>query len=169
MAEVPRPPVNITPRGPEVAAMVEVMEDPGHKSADAAAKAALKTAFNLFQLRDWWIVGMPGARPLVDGRASETGERAHHPIPLLFGPYATDAAAVKALSSASLGLHGTVGIFKVNSVAAQEEKVEASVESAVKSTDCATCGHNKESHGWPRRGPGCVGRRCPCKGYVKPS
>lgn len=155
----------ITVRKDEVNAVVEILEDESYESAEKMARALLKATFSMLLARDWWIVGTPGPRAMLD---RETEEKSLAGVPILFGPYPTDGAAMKALKDESLGLSGTVGIFHVSSPTKQGLKFEE-MDNPASKTNCATCGHNRESHDWPRpRIPGCVGKGCTCTRYVKP-
>src|SRR5690606_41314253 len=50
---------NITPRKQEIQDMVTVLEAP-HENAQAAAKAAIKQAYNILFDREWWTIAERG-------------------------------------------------------------------------------------------------------------
>lgn len=147
----PFKPANIAPRAHEIDAIVEVLESEEFDNAKQAARRIFSTTMALLAERDWYVVaqrntGMPAT---------------------LYGFFATESAAIKAIEQNSLGLlGGEVAIFPVKGLSARSQYLR-DLEAELP-RDCETCGHSQAAHESPRaRGQGCVVIGCRCKTYVR--
>lgn len=152
---------SIATRKDEVERIVALLEQP-HESAEKAARAVLAAAFGLMAERSWYVV------------ANKIAPDA--PM-LLFGLFATETAAEKAVQSNALALVGAASVHPVTGIqdrADAIEKWEAEVEHP-----CDACGHPPAAHEWPlppRKGgknkgqtyETCVAGKCSCAEYVRP-
>lgn len=147
----PYKPANIAPRAHEVDAIVELLESDEFDNAKQAARRIFSTAMALLAERDWYVIarrnqGLP---------------------PTIYGFFATEAAALKAIETNALGLlGGEVYVFKVEGLSARSKylrELEAELP-----RDCETCRHAQGAHDVPRaRVKGCVVVGCRCTEYVR--
>lgn len=136
----------ITPRGNEVKAVEAILESDEYESAAKMARAIVVAVHQEMFARDWFIVGFNN-----DGSN------------LLYGPFATDSAAYKAMPS--LGVGGLAAVFKVRSLSGRAEQL-AGIDGETVAANCAWCGHPQPTHEFPRK-HGCVVRGCTCKNFRK--
>lgn len=151
---------SIATRKPEVDAIVELLESDDFDSAEKMARKVISTAFGLMAERDWWVVASR-----LDGGGPVT----------LYGFFATEGAALKALAQNSLALFGEATVYPVRGLSARTAEIE---RADARSDDCSTCSHPRIAHEWPRprsRGltfPHCVAARadgvCGCTTYFAP-
>ena len=134
---------NITPRKQEIQDMVTVLEAP-HEDAQAAAKAAIKQAYNILFDREWWTIAERGP----DGTA------------VLLGAWPTLNAAMKGAAGLT---GGQIAVFKIAPPAARYDLLAESDEDT--SSVLCSCGHPAETHSFPNNGPKCVVRKCRCRAY----
>jgi len=137
--------MRITPRGPEVKAIVDLLESTEYESAEALAKAIIKRTGDLLAERDWygWFY-------------QETPEA----FILSWGPFSSDSEARRFAAKyvgmlkgrhMILPLHSTTGL--VNRMASYK----------IPSQFCSDCNHSLISHEHPKIQPKCAVRRCKCR------
>ncbi|WP_263729989.1 hypothetical protein [Cellulomonas sp. SG140] len=141
----------IAPRAGEIKELAEEIDGGKFKDAAAMARKAMALAFGFMADRSWFVV----ASRLDGGPVT------------LYGLFATEAAAMKALEENTLGLFGQAGIYEVRSLTGRADYLDAQEDALWK--DCATCGHVEAAHHWPRsKVSGCVIAECGCHEYVRP-
>ena len=134
----------------ELDPIVALLESDEFDSPEKMARAILQQAYESFEERDWWLVGM-----------RNEGNN------ILYGLHGTEGAARKALEGNTLGLMGTCGVFEVHSAKARQAYVKEAMSPQPDKRFCKTCGHSWASHGVRRSNPGCVGKRCNCAEFEK--
>lgn len=144
----------INPRKHETEAIEALLESGEFDNATQMARKVMSVAFGLLAERDWYVVG---SRLDGDDRSPVT----------LYGLFATDAAAIKAVDKNTLGIFGTTGIFEVKGVSVRSDHLGELDDDLPKG--CADCHHSEKAHDWPRRKvPGCAVAKCKCRVYVRP-
>src|SRR5690606_23375678 len=123
--------------------MVTVLEAP-HENAQAAAKAAIKQAYNILCDREWWTIA----------------ERGPERTAILLGARPTLNASRKGAAELTAR---QIAVFKIAPPAARYDRLAESGEDT--SSVLCSCGHPAETHSFPNNGPKCVGRKCRCRAY----
>lgn len=136
--------MRLSPRGPEVKAIVELLESDDFDSAEALAKAVIKRVGELLSDRDMyaWVYGMG------DG------------FNLAWGPFSSDSEAKKFAGQYADMLKGLHMILPLGSPTALTERATAN---KVPSHFCTTCPHSLISHEHPKKNGRCAVRGCKCK------
>ena len=134
--------MRVTPRGPEVKAIVELLESDDYDSADALAKAILKRTGELFAEREWyaWVWKESGSD-----------------MQLAWGPVSSESEARKL--SSKVGLIGQHMFLPLYSTAA----LLARLAEKPTSPFCSTCNHPHHCHEHPKFGGKCAARGCKCQ------
>jgi len=144
----------IAPRAYETAEIVEILESPKFSSDKQMATAVMAAALKLMAQRDWFVI------------ANRVDDMTGAPV-VLWGFFATEDAALKALATNSLGLMGVAGVYEVKSLTQRSDYLDA--EDAALAKGCAECGHTEAGHDWPKsKVRGCVVAGCACMTYVRP-
>ncbi|MCG8926619.1 hypothetical protein [Lentzea sp. CC55] len=135
--------MRITPRKHEVAAIVEVLEDGSHDSAEALAKAVIKRVGEVLADREFyaWV------------HRFGPGE-----LQLAWGPFTSDNEVVKFATQAKLG--GESMSLRLCSTGAMTERVKKN--KGVPVASCDQCFHLMSAHELPRYGGKCLARGCAC-------
>lgn len=138
--------MRITPRGNEIKAVVDLLEDDSYDSAQSLAKAIIKRVAEVFAERDWhaWV-----------WRESPDA------FQLAWGPYSSENEAKRA--SARVGLAGQFMVLPLYSTAALVDRLSADV---IPSYFCEACNHQVLSHQHPKIQPKCAVRGCECKAVI---
>lgn len=153
-----KPLPNIAPRKAEVAKIVEVLEQ-DHDSAEQCANKALRAALNLMATRDWYVI----ANQIDPGAPT-----------MLFGLFATEAAAKKAIENNTLKIMGRATVAKVLGLDARADLINK--WELEETPDCYSCGHGYHSHPGPERRKGrkvevlrgrCINNGCNCPLYER--
>lgn len=137
--------MRLTPRGPEVKAIVELLESDDFDSAEALAKAVIKRTAELFEHRDWyaWVY-------------RENPDAFYLP----FGIFPSDSEAKKFAGKYVEMLVGEHMILRLHSTGLL---VEEMAKHKRPSTACSTCHHQLLSHEHPKIQPKCAVRGCRCR------
>jgi hypothetical protein len=142
----------IATRKPEVDEIVALLESDKFDNATQMARKVISTAFSLMAERNWFVIAsqLDGSAPIV-----------------LYGIFATESAALKALEGNTLGLFGKAMVYEVKGLNERANQLDALDDSLP--LDCENCGHTEVGHNWPRsKIKGCVVRPCRCMAYVRP-
>lgn len=141
--------MRVTPRGPEVKAIVALLESDDWDSDEALAKAVIKRTCELLSDRDMyaWVYGMG------DG------------FNLAWGPFASESEAKKFAGKYLEMLKGMHMILPLGSPSALEERATSNT---VQSQFCQNeqCTHSIVSHEHPKKNGKCAARGCKCKKVV---
>lgn len=81
--------MRLTPRKEEIQAVVEILESDQYDSAQAMAKALIKTVADALWMRDWYVLG--------------SKLRADSEFVLPYGPFASEAEAVSVFKKTAIG------------------------------------------------------------------
>lgn len=144
----------IAPRKHETDEIVALLDSDEFDSAAQMARKVMSTAFALMAERNWFVVGSR-----LDGGPGTAIT--------LYGFFATESAAMKAIDQNSLGLFGEAAVFEVVGLSGRAEQLEKHEDALSK--ECVHCGHIEAAHDWPRRrAQGCIVAHCGCRTYTKP-
>jgi hypothetical protein len=139
----------LTPRKDEVAAIAEILEDPEWASGEAMAKAVLKQAWELFQLRTTYAYGWR------DKGGGET---------YCWGPFLSESQVQK--FGEKIGLtRGEHGAFMLSSPGALLERLEKGDSGNI--ITCTTCHHPIGAHEHPKLYGRCAVKECTCQTATK--
>jgi len=139
--------MKLTPRKDEINAVIAVLEDPGHKDAQAMARAVIKTVAEALSQREWWLYAWR------DG-----------PGPVLaWGPFASEKdTEVFAGKVALKGEHRAIPVYSPYALMERMDKQDKGIQRY-----CTTCNHPLGTHQHDRRGGRCAVRGCDCKQIAK--
>lgn len=136
--------MKLTPRAPEVKAIVDLLESDGYDSAEVLAKDIIKRVGELFAEREWFALAhrdKPGG------------------LVLAWGPLSSDTEVQRFGKKLALG--GEAISVKLYSTAAILDRVESS--SAGRAALCTGCHHPIFVHQHEKYGGKCALRDCDCK------
>jgi hypothetical protein len=136
-----------TPRKEEIAPVVEILQSDGYASPEAMAKAVLKEAFGILEMRDWFLL-------LHDQEQARDQ--------LVYGPFASENDVVKSGELLG-GMGGTIRLGKVYGVGKAEMRKKGK-----KWPGNCTCLHVPEWHAIDGSSRGkCRYPGCECKKFSK--
>lgn len=141
--------MRLTPRGAEVKAIVNVLESDEFDSAEALAKAIIKTTADFLSDRDWyvWVYRESPEAPYLS-----------------YGPFTSDTEAMKYAGKhvgMLKGQHMILPVYSTNAL------TEALASYRIKSVFCQACAHSLVSHEHPKKNGKCAVRGCKCKRKVE--
>jgi hypothetical protein len=142
--------VKLTPRGAEVDAVVQLLENGSYATAEALAKDIIKTVADLLDLRDWFALT----------HRWQDGQRGVN-----WGPFASPIEALRVAGYVSVG--GQFGTVKLYSPAVLVGNAKGRKNTAGFCCD-ERCGHAPFTHSMagPARGA-CLLATCACPKFTK--
>jgi|GEM_PF-3552604 len=143
----------VAPRAHEIAELAEALERDEFDSAKQMARKAISLALHALSRRTWYAIAVHDG-----GGATPYG---------IYGMFATEGAAMKAIESNTLALVGRATVLEIQGIGARSDYLLA--QEGLIERPCGNCNHAEPAHRWPRaRRPGCIVGNCGCREYVVP-